>query len=86
MAKAIKARGHKVAQDRLRSGYLSFFFIVPASTLIYGWCLEFEKGGLAIVIIAAFVIGFGMMAAFSSLNTYTAGTCARRKVLRNSTD
>ena len=86
MAKAIKARGHKVAQDRLRSGYLSFFFVVPASTLVYGWCLEFEKGGLAIVIIAAFVIGFGMMAAFSSLNTYTAGTRARWNVLRNSTD
>lgn len=74
MANKIKERGGiRVPQDRLNSGLLAFFFIIPASQLIYGWCLQYDVGGLALAIVAAFFTGFGLMAAFSSLNTYCAG-------------
>ena len=74
MAKKIAARGGvRVPQDRLNSGLIAFFFIVPVASLVYGWCLECNVGGLAIAIVAAFFYGVGLMAAFSSLNTYCAG-------------
>jgi glycopeptide antibiotics resistance protein len=74
MAKKILERGGKrVPQDRLNSGLLAFFLIIPSSQLIYGWCLEYNVGGLGLAIVAAFFTGFGLMAAFSSLNTYCAG-------------
>ncbi|KAG9555725.1 MFS general substrate transporter, partial [Aureobasidium melanogenum] len=73
MAKKIKERGgERVPQDRLNSGLFAFFLIIPASQLIYGWCLQYDVGGLALAIVAAFFTGFGLMAAFSSLNTYCA--------------
>lgn len=74
MAKKIIERGGKrVPQDRLNSGLFAFFLIIPSSQLIYGWCLQYDVGGLALAIVAAFFTGFGLMAAFSSLNTYCAG-------------
>ncbi|THX37476.1 MFS general substrate transporter [Aureobasidium pullulans] len=74
MAKKIMQRGGKrVPQDRLNSGLIAFFLIIPASQLIYGWCLQYDVGGLALAIVAAFFTGAGLMAAFSSLNTYCAG-------------
>lgn len=73
MIKRTKKRGERLPQDRLHSGMLAFFFIMPAASLIYGWCLDFNVGGLAVPIVAAFFTGFGLMAAFSSLNTYCAG-------------
>ncbi|KAI4855013.1 MFS general substrate transporter [Aureobasidium sp. EXF-8846] len=73
MAKKILERGGKrIPQDRLNSGLLAFFLIIPSSQLIYGWCLEYNVGGLGLAIVAAFFTGFGLMAAFSSLNTYCA--------------
>ncbi|KAH0293261.1 MFS general substrate transporter, partial [Aureobasidium sp. EXF-3399] len=73
MAKKIIERGGKrVPQDRLNSGLFAFFLIIPSSQLIYGWCLQYDVGGLALAIVAAFFTGFGLMAAFSSLNTYCA--------------
>ncbi|THW16254.1 MFS general substrate transporter [Aureobasidium pullulans] len=73
MAKKIMQRGGKrVPQDRLNSGLIAFFLIIPASQLIYGWCLQYDVGGLALAIVAAFFTGAGLMAAFSSLNTYCA--------------
>jgi hypothetical protein len=78
MARSIEARnGLKVPQDRLKSGFLAFFLIVPIATLVYGWCLEYNKGGLPVICIFAFIIGFGVMFAFSSLNTYVAGRYGR---------
>lgn len=74
MIKRTRMRGgERVAQDRLHSGMFAFFFIMPAASLIYGWCLEYNVGGLAVPIISSFFTGFGLMAAFSSLNTYCAG-------------
>lgn len=65
--------GERFPQDRLYSGRISFFAIIPVASMIYGWCLQYEFGGLALPIVAAFFVGFGLMAAFSSLNTYCGG-------------
>jgi hypothetical protein len=69
----IRARGYRLPQDRLNSGLVAFFFILPMGSLVYGWGLQEEVGGLALPIISIFVAGFGLMAAFSSVNTYCAG-------------
>ena len=68
-----KRSGTRVAEDRLHSGLVAFFLLLPAGTLIYGWCLEYVVGGLAVAIISIFCSCLGLMIAFSSLNTYCAG-------------
>lgn len=69
----IKRNGVRIAQDRLNSGTIAFFILVPIATVIYGWCLQFTWGGLAVPIISIFFSGVGLMLAFSSLNTYCTG-------------
>lgn len=81
MAKRIRLRsGERVPQDRLHSGIVCFFVIIPAASMIYGWCLQYEFGGLALPIVAAFFVGFGLMAAFSSLNTYCAEAIPEHRI------
>lgn len=41
--------------------------------MVYGWCLQYDKGGLAVPIVAAFWWAAGLMAAFSGLNAYCVG-------------
>ncbi|KAF9633492.1 hypothetical protein BFW01_g4386 [Lasiodiplodia theobromae] len=72
--------GVRVPQDRLNAGMVSFFFVVPAASLIYGWCLQFEKGGLPLPIVLAFFTAAGLLAAFASLNTYCAEVMPRRRM------
>lgn len=74
--KEIIQRGYRLPQDRLKSGLAGFFFIIPVSSLIYGWGLQQEVGGLALPIVSIFFAGFGLMTAFSSMNTYCAGKSA----------
>lgn len=69
----LKRDGQRLAQDRLNSGILAFFFLVPVATAIYGWSLEFTVGGLAVPAVAMFFCGVGLMVAFTCLNTYTSG-------------
>lgn len=76
----IAARGGlRVPQDRLWSGMWSFFLVVPASSLVYGWGLWAEVGGLALPVAAAFFTAAGLLAAFASLNTYCAEVLPRRR-------
>lgn len=77
--KWIAKRGERLPQDRLRSGMLAFFFIIPVASLIYGWGLQCDscstaKAGLALPIVTSFFMAVGLLAAFASLNTYCAGT------------
>ena len=65
--------GVRLPRDRLNSGLLTLFFVLPAATLIYGWTLQEEVGGMAVPIISAFWGGAGLMGSFNALNTYTAG-------------
>jgi hypothetical protein len=68
-----KRAGTRIPQDRLNSGLLAFFMLVPAAQLVYGWSLEKTFGGFAVPTLAIFFAGLGLMMAFSSLNTYCTG-------------
>ncbi|KAL5354401.1 hypothetical protein ACLOAV_000490 [Pseudogymnoascus australis] len=72
----VKRNGVRLPRDRLNSGLLTLFFVLPAATLIYGWTLQAEVGGMAVPIISAFWGGAGLMGSFNALNTYTAGKLA----------
>ena len=72
----IRRKGTRLPQDRLNSGMWSFFLIIPAASLVYGWGLEGTSDSfswLALPVISAFFVAAGLLAAFASLNTYCAG-------------
>lgn len=69
----IKRGGVRIPEDRLHSGLVAFFLLLPGGTLVYGWCLDYVVGGLALAAIAIFFSCLGLMMAMSSLNTYSAG-------------
>jgi hypothetical protein len=71
--KYIKTRGYRLPQDRLKSGLIMLFAVLPGATLVYAWTLQEEKGGMAVPIIAGFFGGMGLMGSFNGLNTYAAG-------------
>ncbi|KAH3685990.1 hypothetical protein WICPIJ_002989 [Wickerhamomyces pijperi] len=68
--KYIKKRGKRIAEDRLYSTIIGFSFLLPVTNLIYGWCLEKGKGGIAVPVIALFFNGVGQTLCYSSSNTY----------------
>ncbi|KAJ5432335.1 uncharacterized protein N7458_011491 [Penicillium daleae] len=67
-----KRNGVRLPQDRLNSGLVTLFVVLPASTLIYSWTLQEEVGGMAVPIISAFTAGVGLLGTFNGLNTYSA--------------
>lgn len=69
----VRRDGVRLPQDRLNSGLITLFFVLPVSALVYGWTLQEEKGGMAVPIISAFFGGWALMGSFNSLNTYAAG-------------
>lgn len=73
----ILRKGVRRPKDRLNSGLLGLFIILPAALLIFAWPLQMERGGLALPLIAAFWIGIGLMGTFNGINTYMSGTCFR---------
>ncbi|ORY64839.1 major facilitator superfamily domain-containing protein [Pseudomassariella vexata] len=78
--KWIRIRGGiRLPQDRLHSGMISFFFLIPISSLIYGWGLEYQIGGMALPIVTAFFCAMGLTMAFSSVNTYCAEVLPKRR-------
>lgn len=82
----MKRHGVRLPRDRLNSGLLTLFFVLPAATLIYGWTLQAEVGGMAVPIISAFWGGAGLMGSFNALNTYTAGKVALAYLFFTSTN
>lgn len=77
--KFMKLRGERLPRDRINSGTWSFYLVIPAASLIYGWGLEYcnictaVRGGLALPIVTTFLAAVGLLAAFASLNTYCSG-------------
>lgn len=74
----------RLPQDRLRSSLASFFIIVPGASLVLGWTMQYAElqelsGGIALPIVMAFFIAFGLLAAFTSLNTYCAEAIPDKK-------
>ncbi|KAF4980539.1 hypothetical protein FZEAL_3474 [Fusarium zealandicum] len=67
-----KRNGLRLPEDRLNSSLPVILFILPLATLLYGWSVQQRIGGMALPIVSSFVQGFGLMASFSGLNTYTA--------------
>ncbi|KAH0429408.1 major facilitator superfamily transporter [Colletotrichum camelliae] len=67
-----KRNGFRLPQDRLRASLPAIFVILPVGTLLYGWSVQKEVGGMPLPIISSFVQGLGLMWSFSGLNTYSA--------------
>ncbi|KAL3704253.1 hypothetical protein TMatcc_009944 [Talaromyces marneffei ATCC 18224] len=67
-----KRNGIRLPGDRLNSGLIGLFVILPISLLLFGWGLQESIGGLALPIVAAVWAGVGLMGTFNALNTYTA--------------
>lgn len=68
-----KRDGIRLPRDRLRSGFVSLFLILPLGTLLMGWSLQKHLGGMVLPAASAFVAGVGLMSSFSGLNTFSAG-------------
>ncbi|TDZ17081.1 Efflux pump rdc3 [Colletotrichum orbiculare MAFF 240422] len=67
-----KRNGLRLPQDRLKSSLPAIFVLLPLGTLVYGWSVQQELGGMALPIVSSFCQGFGLMWSFSGLNTYSA--------------
>ncbi|KAK1589802.1 major facilitator superfamily transporter [Colletotrichum navitas] len=67
-----KRNGLRLPQDRLNSSLPAVFIVLPAGTLIFGWSLQKEVGGVALPVVSSFIQGLGLMWSFSGLNTYSA--------------
>ncbi|KAJ5088337.1 Major facilitator superfamily domain general substrate transporter [Penicillium angulare] len=68
----VKRNGVRLPQDRLNSGLITLFLVLPIGTLIYAWTLEEGVGGMPVPIIAAFFAAIGLLGSFNGLNTYSA--------------
>lgn len=68
--KYINKKGRRVSEDRLRSELWAHGLILPATILVYGWCLKTKKGGIPVPAIMMFLNGFAQTICFPSLNTY----------------
>jgi MFS family permease len=69
----VKRNNKRIPEDRLRAGLLPFFTLLPGTVLIYGWCVDEGKGGIALPVIAMFLNAFGQLVVFPSVNTYCTG-------------
>lgn len=65
-----RARGERVAEDRLRSGVPFLGGVIPAAVLVYGWSVDRAVGGVAVPVVCLFVQGVAQLFCFPSLNTY----------------
>lgn len=67
--KYIKKRGIRIPEDRLYSS-LPFMGFIAACMLVYGWTIEYDKGGIPLAVVILFLQGFAQLFCFPSLNTY----------------
>jgi MFS family permease len=68
--KYIQKRGHREAEDRLRSCIVFLGGVIPACMIIYGWSVEKAVGGIALPVLMMFLQGVAQLFCFPSLNTY----------------
>lgn len=68
--KWIEKRGRRVPEDRLRTVLIPLGIMYPVSTLIYGWTVQYEKGGMAVPIIFLFIGGVAQTCIFPASNAY----------------
>ncbi|CAK7200717.1 hypothetical protein SEUCBS139899_003416 [Sporothrix eucalyptigena] len=65
-----KRSGVRRPQDRLRAAMPWMGIGTPACMLIYGWCLEYNKGGIGLLVVVMFIQGFTQLMIFPAINTY----------------
>lgn len=68
--KYIRIKNQRVSEDRVRTCIIPLGIVMPAAVFIYGWSLEFKKGGYPVPIIALFVYAVAQTVAFPLINTY----------------
>ncbi|PSR99025.1 major facilitator superfamily domain-containing protein [Coniella lustricola] len=68
--KYIRRSNERIPEDRLRSALPFLGFVIPVCVLVYGWCVEMNKGGIPVVVIMLFIQGVAQLFCFPSLNTY----------------
>ncbi|KAI1177182.1 major facilitator superfamily domain-containing protein [Nemania sp. FL0916] len=66
----IRRRGVRIPEDRLYSALPFLGIVIPASVIIYGWCVEKDAGGIPLTVIVLFLQGLAQLFCFPSLNTY----------------
>lgn len=74
--------GVRLPEDRLQSGIVSFFILIPTAYLIFGWgmeCNPCSRPRLAVPIITAFIVAAGIFDAMAGLNTYCAEVMPSRR-------
>ncbi|ORY68767.1 major facilitator superfamily domain-containing protein [Pseudomassariella vexata] len=68
--KYIQKRGVRIPEDRMYSALPFMGIVIPACVLVYGWCVETNRGGIPLVVIVLFLQGFAQLFCFPSLNSY----------------
>ncbi|TGJ88753.1 hypothetical protein E0Z10_g118 [Xylaria hypoxylon] len=66
----IRKRGVRIPEDRMYSALPFMGVVMPASVIIYGWCVEKNAGGIPLTVIVLFLQGLAQLFCFPSLNTY----------------
>ncbi|CAK7230933.1 hypothetical protein SCUCBS95973_007740 [Sporothrix curviconia] len=65
-----KRNGIRRPQDRLRAAMPWMGIGTPVCMLLYGWCLEYNKGGIGLLVVVMFIQGFTQLMIFPAINTY----------------
>ncbi|KAK7230014.1 hypothetical protein V2G26_002184 [Clonostachys chloroleuca] len=62
--------GYRLQEDRLRSCILTLGILMPGATLLYGWSLDRNIGGIPLPTISMALLGFAQTCASPALNVY----------------
>ncbi|CAG9961962.1 unnamed protein product [Clonostachys byssicola] len=65
-----RRRGYRLQEDRLRSCILTLGILMPGTTLLYGWSLDRNLGGIPLPAISMALLGFAQTFASPALNVY----------------
>lgn len=70
VARYTALHGRRIPEDRLRAAVPLMATAIPAFTILYGWAIDKEVGGIPLVVISMFFQGFAQLIALPSINTY----------------
>ncbi|KAI1840893.1 hypothetical protein JX266_012903 [Neoarthrinium moseri] len=65
-----KRNGERRPADRLRAAVPWMGLGIPSCMLVYGWCLEYNRGGIPVIVLSMFFQGFCQLMVFPSVGTY----------------
>lgn len=70
VARYMSIHGRRIPEDRLRAAAPLMAVAIPAFTIVYGWAIDKEVGGIPLVVVSMFLQGFSQQLALPSINTY----------------